>query len=110
MCWSRRSENCNLPDCYQEEEMVEGILPLDYRHVTSKYVDLRNLELLAFRREIMDIYLKRNLSPNQSGRQRGRILSAKHRVKDEIRLDRTDIFSSCFMTQKRCGQCGKNTR
>ena len=90
--------------------MVEGILPLDYRHVTSKYVDLRNLELLAFRREIMDIYLKRNLRPNQSGRQRGRILSAKHRVKGEIRLDRTDIFSSCFMTQKRCGQCGKNTR
>ena len=90
--------------------MVEGILLLDSRYGTSKYVVLPDLELLAFRREIMDIYLKRDLCPNQIGRPRGKILSAKHRVEDEIRLDRTDIFSSCFMTRKRCGHCGKSTR
>ena len=69
-----------------------------------------NLDLLAFRREIMNNYLKKYVCHNQSGRPRGRILPVKCRVKDEIHLDRIDYFNSSFMIQKRCWLCCKNTR
>ena len=62
-----------------------------------------NLYFLVFRREIVDIYLKKCLS-----RPSGRILPTRHRVKDEICLDRGDHFSGFFMTQVRCGFSGKN--
>ena len=70
-----------------------------------------NLDLLAFRREIVDVYLKRYVSRSRyrNGRLKGRILPAKRRVNDEIRFDRIDHFSTSLVKQK-SGLCGKNTR
>ena len=68
-----------------------------------------NLDLLAFKREIVDIYIKKYVCCNQSGRPREIILPTKCRVKDEISIDRIGHLSSSFMTQ-RCRLCGKNTR
>jgi len=79
---------------------------------SNKEADDPNLDLLAFRREIVDVYLKKYapISRNQSGRPKGRIIPAKRRVNDEIRFDRIDHFSTSLEKQKRCGFCGKNTR
>ena len=61
-----------------------------------------NLDLLAFRREIVDNYLKKYVCPKQSERPKWRILPAKRRVKDKIFLHGIGHFSSSFMAQKRC--------
>lgn len=57
-----------------------------------------NLDFLVFRREIVDIYdiYLQNVCHNQSGRPKERILPTKHRVKNEICLDRIDHFSGFF--------------
>ena len=111
-----RPEHCNLLDCYQDQKMVVGVLSLDSGHSSSKRVEINrqpqdpNLDFLGFSRGIMDIYLKKYVCRNQSGRPRGRIFSVRPRVTDEIRLDRTDHVSTSFVTQKGCGLCGKSTR
>ena len=78
---------------------------------TSKTLEDPYLDLIAFRQEIVHVYLaKHALSRNQSGRRRGRILPAKRRVNAEVRHDRFDHHQSRFVKQKRCGCCGKNTQ
>ena len=69
------------------------------------------LDLLAFRRQIVGIYMKKYSTPrSETGRPRGRILPAKRKVCDEVRLDRVEHYQSALEKQKRCGHCGKNTR
>ena len=61
----------------------------------SKCPDDPNFDLLAFRREIVDVYRK-NYASSQTkhGRPRGRILPAKRRVNDEIRYDWIEHYQS----------------
>ena len=54
--------------------------------------DIR-LNFLIFYLEIVDIYVKKYVGRNESGRQRGRILSAKRRIKDEIHLVELTILA-----------------
>ena len=55
---------------------------------TTKAPEDPELDLLAFRQEIANVYLTKNaLSWNQSGSLQGTILSAKRRVKDEVRYN-----------------------
>ena len=68
------------------------------------------LDLLAFRREIVQTYLKKYAKPISSGRPRGRILPANQRISIDVRLDRVDHYQSALPTQRRCGVCRKNTR
>ena len=68
------------------------------------------LDLLAFRREIVQTYLKKYAKPASNGRPRGRILSATQQVSIDVRLDRVDHYQSALPTQRRCGVCRKNTK
>ena len=68
------------------------------------------LDLLAFRREIVQTYLKKYAKPISSGRPRGRILPANQRISIDVRLDRVDHYQSALPTQRRCGVCRKITR
>ena len=54
--------------------------------------DIR-LNFLIFYLEIVDIYVKKYVGRNESGRQRGRILPAKRRIKDEIHLVELTILA-----------------
>ena len=65
---------------------------------------------LAFRREIVQTYLKKYAKPASNGRPRGRILSATQRVSIDVRLDRVDHYQSALPTQRRCGVCRKNRK
>ena len=77
----------------------------------SKGPDHPNFDLLAFRREIVDVYLKNYASSRtKPGRPRGRILPAKRRVNYEIRYDWIEHYQSSLEKQRRCGLCGKNTQ
>ena len=90
-------------------DMVMQNAWLLYRNTKAPEDD--NLDQLAFRRSIVQMYFKR-YSPARptSGRPRGRILPADRRVNMDIRTDHRDHYQSQFVTQKRCGQCHKNTR
>ena len=68
------------------------------------------LDLLAFRKEIVQTYLKKYAKPASNGRPRRRILSATQRVSIDVRLDRVDHYQSALPTQRRCGVCRKNTK
>ena len=71
---------------------------------SNKAPDDSYLNLHAFQREIVNVYLvKHALSRNQSGCLRGRILPAKQRVNDEVRYDWIDHYQSRFEKQKMCG-------
>ena len=54
--------------------------------------DIR-LHFLIFYLEIVDIYVKKCVCRNESGRPRGRILPAKCRIKDEIHLVELTILA-----------------
>ena len=78
---------------------------------TTKAPEDPELDLLAFRQEIANVYLTKNaLSWNQSGSLQGTILSAKRRVKDEVRYNPGWPLPESFQEKKRCDHCGKNTR
>lgn len=69
------------------------------------------LDLLGFRREIVLTYMKCYKQPRlTTGRPRGTIVPADHRVSSDVRYDHRDHYQQPFTTQKRCGVCHKNTR
>lgn len=69
------------------------------------------LDLLGFRREIVQTYLRCYSQPRPStGRLRGSILSPGRRVSKDVRNDHRDHYQKPFTTQRRCGVCHKNTR
>ena len=76
----------------------------------NKLPEDASLDLLAFRTEVVQTYLKEYAKPNSAGRPRGQILSASQRVRIDVRLDRIDHYQSALPTQRRCGVCRKNTR
>ena len=109
----------NLPDCYQDQKMGCAFFPwIPNMALQNTWILYRinrqrqdpNLDLIAFRRKIMDIYLKVCVCRNQSEKPRGKILPAKCSIKDETDHDRINHFSSSYITQKRCWICSKNTR
>lgn len=67
------------------------------------------LDLLAFRREVVHVYLMRHAQSARMGRP-GRPQPLSQRVPVEIRQDSRGHYFSDSPTQRRCGQCGKNTR
>ena len=84
-------EHCNLPDCYQKMVVVIlsilcGIPDMILQYAWISYQINRqprdsNLDLLAFRREIVDIYLKKYVCRNESGRPRGKISPARSKMR-----------------------------
>ena len=69
------------------------------------------LDLLAFGRQIVDIYMQKySTRRSETGRPSGRILPAKRKVCNEVKLDRMEHYQSALEKQKSCGHCGKNTR
>jgi len=69
----------------------------------------RQLDLLAFRRDVVRVYLMRHAQPARMGRP-GRPQSLSRRVPQEVRLDNRGHFFADSPTQRRCANCGKNTR
>ena len=67
------------------------------------------LDLLAFRREVVHAYFRRYAQPAKMGRP-GRPQPLSRRVPLEVRQDNSGHYFSDSQTQRRCGQCGKNTR
>lgn len=77
----------------------------------NKAEDSESLDLLSFRRNVVQTYLMRYKKPRpMNGRPRGRIQPASRRVSNDVRLDQTNHFQSPFLTQRRCALCRKNTR
>ena len=84
-------EHCTLPDCYQKMVVVIlsilcGIPDMILQYAWISYQINRqprdsNLDLLAFRREIVDIYLKKYVCRNESGRPRGKISPARSKMR-----------------------------
>lgn len=82
-----------------------------YRHWRSK--EQETMDLLSFRRYIANTLLVKfaNTSKNSKpGRPRGLILSGRKRVRPDIRFDHKDHYQIASQTQKRCANCGKNTK
>jgi hypothetical protein len=67
------------------------------------------LDLLSFRRSVVQAYLMRNVSTSTPIRA-AQMLSFTPLVPDLVRLDRVGHFSTDASTQKRCQLCHKNTR
>ena len=84
-------EHCTLPDCYQKMVVVIlsilcGIPDMILQYAWISYQINRqpqdsNLDLLDFRREIVDIYLKKYVCRNESGRPRGKISPARSKMR-----------------------------
>ena len=81
-----------------DPDMVMQNCWLLYRQ--NQLLEETSLDLLAFRREVMQMYLKKYAKPNSTGRPRGRILSASQRVSIDVRLDRVDHYQSALPTQR----------
>ena len=65
----------------------------------NKKAEDPTLDLLAFRRKIVQKYLKQYIhSRSQSGRPCGRILPASRRVSIDVRTDRVDHYQSHLST------------
>ena len=69
-----------------------------------------SLDLLCYRREVIQTYLRCYTQPRPTAGPRGRLLPAKRRISSDIRTDHLDHYMSHFDTQRRCGECHKNTR
>ena len=69
----------------------------------------RPLDLLAFRRDVVRVYMMRHAQPPKMGRP-GRPQPLSHRLPQEIRQDKKGHFFADSETQRRCAHCGKNTR
>lgn len=67
------------------------------------------LDLLAFRRDVVRVYIMRHAKPATIGRP-GRPQPLSQRVPLEIRVDGRGHYFTDSQTQRRCGHCGKNTR
>ena len=76
----------------------------------NKLPEEPSLNLLAFRREVVQTYLKMYAKPTSDRRSLGRILFATQRISVDAHLDRVDHYQSALLTQRRCGLCRKNTR
>ena len=68
----------------------------------------RPLDLLAFRRDVVRVYLMRHAQPARMGRP-GRPQALTQRVPEEVRLDNRGHFFADSPTQRRCANCRKNT-
>lgn len=75
----------------------------------NKEPDDENLDLLSFRRSVVQIYLQKyKIQRVAAAPQRN--LSFEKRVPSAIREDQVGHYQSPFTTNKRCGLCRKNTR
>lgn len=69
------------------------------------------LDLLDFRRQIVQVYFMRFSQRDTIGRPLGRVRALHQRVPDAVRRDRLDHFIRPIVTQRRCAHCGrKSTR
>lgn len=91
---------------YTIDLMVQNAWIL-YRR-TPSYQE-KPLDLLGFRRDIVRVYMMRHANPARLGRP-GKPKPLDSRVPLEIRHDSRGHFFTDSCTQRRCGQCGKNTR
>ena len=79
-------------------------------HRQNKLPEDASLDLLAFRREVVQTHLKKYAKLSSAGRPQGRIFFASQRVRIDVRLGRVDHYQSALPTQRCCGVCRKNTR
>ena len=108
-CTSKRSKKWWWALFSWIPDMVVQNCWLLYRE--NKKAEDPTLDLLAFRIEIVQTYLKQFMLPrSQSCRPCSRILPASRRVSIDVRIDRVDHYQSHLSTQRKYGVCKKNTR
>ena len=69
----------------------------------------RPLDLLAFRRDVVRVYLMRHAQPAIM-RRPGRPQALTQRVPEEVRLDNRGHFFADSPTQRRCANCKRTLR